>query len=230
MKKLFKVTVNRDSSLAKETKMKAETTVTDNPAESIPAINAAITDWKKFFQDYLEKAAYQPEYMTPAMKEFLELLAEATTGGDFADFPENWSDFMVTKYEIYVATLISIPKTLIREIEERISFCKQHPDYNLKPWELPVSDKRREAFLKNKLAYTKSNIMVLKYRAHELERRIIEGFSPKDVLLTIVEYWELLWNYQSTYEAAEYCVILTDFFWMDKVMWKKFRNYFKKNA
>lgn len=57
--------------------------------------------------------------------------------------------------------------------------------------------------------YKNKDLLLLK--KEELETIINRNsFSPKEILLIIKENWNVLYHYQSTYEALEYCILCSE--------------------
>ena len=65
-----------------------------------------------------------------------------------------------------------------------------------------------------------------KAKGKEIQSIICGGnFTPKEALLLIEESWELLYPYQSTYEAIEYCILASENHTVHKYFDSAFRDF-----
>lgn len=66
----------------------------------------------------------------------------------------------------------------------------------------------------------------LEAKEAQLREKICSGnFSPKEGLLLVKDNWDLLYTYQSTYEAMEYCVAASENHTTPKYFYSAFRDF-----
>lgn len=70
------------------------------------------------------------------------------------------------------------------------------------------------------------NIAELKAKENFLREKICSGdFTPKEALLLVKDNWDLLYTYQSTYEAMEYCIAASENYATPKYFYSAFRDF-----
>lgn len=181
-------------------------------------------------QDVLNLMAYNEQYMNPNNVKFIQIIRDSLINSSWNDNEKNnYSDYRISNKESYVDSLSYIIRAYVQELEHRKNFVHSSPLLNgeLEPWDMPVNDKRYVKILTNKDNYTDENIAHLKFIANNFEAGLKAANSPKEVVALIISNWDYLWNFSSTYEAVEYCVVLSNKVIDNALIKRNIRDFFK---
>ena len=147
-------------------------------------------------EDFLESATWKTEW---------------TMGcGDYnPNSPEPW---LRCVYSIYDNILrdISIAETLLKDLKKEVT----------------TEEVMNVIHNKSVTPEIYQNKATLEAKGKEIQSIICGGeFTPKEALLLIKESWELLYLYQSTYEAIEYCIAASENHTVHKYFDSAFRDF-----
>lgn len=171
-------------------------------------------DLKQTLAGILEIMAYSDGHMVKENINFMRIVRDCIGSSEWCDKGENYKDFRIDNKWRFVDELANIFASLANELEQRKAFVKDNTIMNeTEPWDtsfLPATDKRREQFLSNKVNYENDAIEAFRIRGKILKEELRGNASPGRVLELIIGNWDFFWNYSSAYEAAEYCITLSD--------------------
>lgn len=172
-------------------------------------------------QDFIERMAYRDclhmkenESIFPMLEDFLENATWKTEWtADCGDYnphrPEPWLRCI---YSIYDSMLLDIEcsENLLRDWKKDITTEAVMQVTNSKSITPEIYENRAE----------------LTTKRDEIKAIIeAENFTPKEALLLIKDNWNLLYPYQSTYEAIEYCIATSENHTEPKYFDSAFRDF-----
>lgn len=176
---------------------------------------------KECFQSFIEYMAYidylhvpENEAIFPLLEDFLEDATwknkwTADCGDYRPDQPKRWLDCI---YSVYDYMLLDIT-------------CAEN---FLKEWNKDITTEAVMKVIQNRSVTPEiyENKDLLTFKKDELKTIINEGkLTPKEALLLIKDNWSVLYPYQSSYEAIEYCVAASEKHTDCKYFQSAFRNY-----
>lgn len=188
---------------------------------------------KQTMTGVLETMAYSEGHMVKDNVEFMKIVRDCIGSSDWCENDANYTDFRIDNRWRFVDTLADIFCILADELERRKSFVGTALIMrDVKPWDtslLPVTDKRREAFLTDEANYENDAVEAFRFRGQSLKKTFEDNVTPGRVIDLIIENWDFFWNYSCTYEATEYCVTLSNI--SDRPLFRKrMRKFFREES
>lgn len=181
-------------------------------------------------QNMTELMAYSEGYMKKENIEFLQVVRDAIGSSGWTDEDVYKGDYHVGNREFQLDQIFDIFHIITDEINRNIELAETplFKEQGKKPWEIPASDNRRKELLRNASIYSEAAIESLLQKEKVIRAELDSGVTPGRALDLIIENWEYLWNYTSTYEAVEYCIVLSRQLTDKPLIRKKLRQFTKR--
>ena len=184
----------------------------------------------KCYQDVLQMMGYRDEYLDRNNLDFIKIIRESLNGAAWDNNEDtNFTDYRIENREFHIDNLSGIFKTIVTQLEFRKKFVNESKllSEELTPWDMTVQDERYKDILMTEANYSDKAIENFKYIAQSFEEGLKQAITPKEVVDIIITNWEYLWNFASTYEAVEYCVVLANKLIDKPIIKRKIREFFK---
>ena len=187
-------------------------------------------DLEHTLQNMTEIMAYNEGYIKKENIEFLQVVRDAIGSSDWTDKDVYKGDYHVGNREFQLDQIFDIFHIITDEINRNINLAET-PIFNeqgTKPWEIPASDNRRKELLSDTSIYSEAAIESFLHKEKSIKAELNSGVTPGRAIDLITENWTYLWNYTSTYEAIEYCIVLSRQLTDKPMIRKKLRQFTKQ--
>lgn len=181
-------------------------------------------------QNMTELMAYSEGYIKKENIEFLQLVRDAIGSSNWTEEDVYKGDYSLVNREYHLDNIFDIFHIIADEIKRNIELAETplFKEQGKKPWEIPASDNRRKDILKDASNYSEAAIESLLQKEKVIRAELDSGVTPGRAIDLIIENWEYLWNYTSTYEAIEYCIVLSRQLTEKPLIRKKLRTFAKR--
>ena len=182
----------------------------------------------------LEMEAYDISYMQKNNKTLISIIRDSIGTSKWAERSQiNWEcgDYIYSTRESSIDYAFNAIDAVIFHLKNNLSVYKENESFG-KPWTWPVGDSRHAEILTNENYYKPGAIEQLEQRLTQIRKRLEGDITPGEAIDLILENWDYLWNYNTTYEAVEACVLLADHIADNKIIRRRLRDFsknFKKN-
>lgn len=187
-------------------------------------------DFEHTLQNMTELMAYSDGYIKKENIEFLQVVRDAIGSSGWTDEDVYKGDYHVGNREFQLDQIFDIFHIIADEIKRNIELAETplFKEQGKKPWEIPASDNRRKELLRNASIYSEAAIESFLHKEKSIKAELSKGITPGQAIDLIIENWEYLWNYTSTYEAVEYCIVLSRQLTDKPMIRKKLRQFTKR--
>lgn len=181
-------------------------------------------------QNMTEIMAYSEGYMKKENIEFLQVVRDSIGLSDWTDKDVYKGDYHVGNREFHLDQIFDIFYTITDEIKRHKELVETPvlKQQGKEPWEIPTSDNRLKDILKDASNYSEAAIESFLQKEKIIKAELNSGVTPGRAIELIIENWEYLWNYTSTYEAIEYCIVLSRQLTDKPMIRKKLRTFAKR--
>lgn len=178
----------------------------------------------------LDVMAYSKKYKSFQNVEFVKLVRDMIGTADWDEsLNDEYLDYKISDRKRIVNNIADILTTISNELDYRSNIAVQTTILpKIQPWELPIRDTRYAEILNNKSNYDPKKIASLKIEEEKLRSIFsVDNIRPSIILDLLIENWEYFWNFNTVYEAIQYCVILSDRVNDKPILRKKMRDFFR---
>lgn len=181
-------------------------------------------------QNMTELMAYSEGYMKKENIDFLQVVRDAIGSSDWTDEDVYKGDYQLGNREYHLDNVFDIFYIIADEIKrhKELAETPMFKEQDKKPWDIPASDNRRKELLRDASIYSEAAIESFLQKEKNIRAELSKGVTPGRAIDLIIENWDYLWNYSSTYEAIEYCIVLTRRLTDKPMIRKKLRQFTKR--
>lgn len=157
---------------------------------------------RRTLSSILEVVAYNEARRTPNKVRLAEIIKQAVSGKKWReDWAMECGDYNPKRREPWLRVIYEVYERLVRDMENCENLIKSSELFeDKKPWEISANDGITEERYFKKAEF--------KVRAEILKRQVEDSeISAEEVVTLIIENFDVLHEYQSTYEALEYCIM-----------------------
>lgn len=192
---------------------------------------------KDCMQGMIHVMAYTPGYMKKDNLEFVKCVRDVIGGSEWItpaqDSKHEAGDYALGNREYHLDYVFNVFDNILWQIKNNIEFINSTPiiegtDY--KPWTLTAQDKRYKEVLSDQSNYTNEGIQQLEYRIRMIRKELEGEISPGRAMELIISNWDYLWQFKTTYEGIEYCLLLSRHLTEKPAIRRQLRHFAKKDS
>ncbi len=188
--------------------------------------------FRECLRDMVQTMAYSPSYMSETNIEFVKVVRSAIGNSDWIESEKEETyhpgDYRLNSRKRYIDGVFDIYQNIIRGINDNIEILENSPilkNNGYEPWTLPVGDDRYKKILTESSNYTEEAIGKFQYQYDTIEKELATNITPGQALDLIMANWNYLWQFSVTYEAIEYCIVLSNTLTDNPLIRKQLRNF-----